>query len=101
MNNIITIIKKGIASSLLKLLSKRYPRVDKFVLQLEDIPIYITYRKINDNISKLILQDVGTNKCRTLYLEIDDSITHLLFILSSIRDEYKEGILFTNETNIV
>jgi hypothetical protein len=69
-------------------------------LQLEDLPVYITYRKGNGT-DTIIIRDVGNNQCKFIDIKLNDSMTQFLFILSLIRDEYKSKILFTNKSQLL
>lgn len=76
--------------------------VNSFALQIEETPLYIIYSKVSETKSKIIIKDVQleTDLNKVLHLEIDDSITHLLFLLSLIRDEYYTKTLFTNKSQL-
>lgn len=74
--------------------------VDKFALQLEDAPVYITYALQKDCISVITVEDVGSNLSRTIRINLDNSILNFLIILNTIRSEYNKGILFTSKSHI-
>lgn len=98
-NRIISLV--GSISTLIAALNRKRKSVNKFVLQIDEIPVYITFIKISNSISKLIIQDVGNNKEKILRINFDDSIEHFLFLLSLIRDEYKQKELFTDKSQLI
>jgi hypothetical protein len=77
-------------------------QINKFALQVEETPLYIVYKKINDIDSSITITDIALNSeiKRVIKCQIDDSITHLLFIVSLIRDEYNTQILFTEKSQL-
>lgn len=81
-------------------LNKKKKGINQFALQLGEIPVYITYCKVDDTISKLTIQDVGEETTRVIIVELNDSITHLLFIFSLIREEYEKNVLFTEKSQL-
>jgi hypothetical protein len=81
-------------------LNKKRDSINSFVLQIIDIPVYISYTKVDEKRSQLLIWDVGNNSRKTIPIEIDDSITHFMFLLTLIKDEYKKGYLFTNKSHL-
>lgn len=74
--------------------------VDKFALQLEDAPVYITYALRRDCISVITVEDVASKKSKIIKINLDNSILNFLIILNTIKSEYKKGILFTDKSII-
>lgn len=74
--------------------------VDKFALQLEDAPVYITYALRRDCISVITVEDVVSKKSKVIKVNLDNSILNFLIILNEIRSAYKQGILFTDKSEI-
>jgi hypothetical protein len=85
---------------LVEALNNKRPSINRFALQIEDIPVYIIYHRVNQKTTNLTIQDVGNTKSKTIKIDIDDSITHFMFLLSLIRDEYKQGYLFTDKSHL-
>jgi hypothetical protein len=85
---------------LVRELNTKRTSISKFALQLEDTPVYLTYTRINDIKSQITILDVGTNCRKTIHIELNDSITHFMFLLTLIKDEYKKGYLFTDKSHL-
>jgi hypothetical protein len=81
-------------------LNQKRETINKFVLQIEQIPVYIMYHKVSANSSRLVIQDPGNETTRIIPIDLDDSLTHLLFLLSLIKDEYNSKVLFTNKSHL-
>jgi hypothetical protein len=74
--------------------------INAFALQLEETPVYITFRKLLNQNTILIIEEPGTKNRKKIPVDLDDSITHFMFLLTLILDEYKKGYLFTNKSHL-
>lgn len=81
-------------------LNAKRPCINAFALQLEETPVYITFRKLHNEATILIIEEPGTKNHITIPIDLDDSMTHFMFLLTLILDEYKKGYLFTYKSHL-
>jgi hypothetical protein len=85
---------------LVQLLNTKRPPINRFALQIDETPLYITYSESKRGNSWIYITEPGSTNKRVILINLNDSMTHFLFILSLIRDEYHKETLFTDKSEI-
>jgi len=93
----IVFIPKKFLQIIFELVHKKIP-VKDFAFQLEDLPIYIVYTRYSKDIDILTITDVGNTLHKTIKIKLHDRISNLFLTLAVIKEEYRQGVLFSNKS---